>query len=227
MLDLVQSKWPTVGTLDYPTAMAKNKEKGVSQRKYRCVCFRTSSKALSTVQGHTVVLLSSTVKPLSKDIPDLFKRAVLACCVFFCAVHQPNCESLIAIAMGTWLTCSSLPFPSRPLFLPLSLSVCPSLWFHSAGEGSWVTVLSLANNSCGHYGEPYWWVFIYIELTQVFQTTWKFAPSGSTCPPDVQNRVFTSKGARYAARTSWANPKLGRSRSPTMFNIFLSNCCPH
>ena len=143
-----------------------------------------------------------------------------------------NCESLIAVAMGTWLTCSSLPFPSRPLFLPplstsLSLSVCPSLWFHSAGEGSWVTVLSLANNSCGHYGEPYWWVFIYIELTQVFQTTWKFAPSGSTCPPDVQNRVFTSKGARYAARTSRANPKLGRSSSPTMFNILLSNCCPH
>ena len=56
----------------------------------------------------------------------------------------------------------------------------------------------------------------------MFQTTWKFAPSGSTCPPDVQNRVFTSKGARYAARTSRANPKLGRSRSPTMFNISTS-----
>ena len=47
------------------------------------------------------------------------------------------------------------------------------------------------------------------------------------CPPDVQNRVFTSKGARYAARTSRENPKLGRSSSPTMFNILLSNCCPH
>ena len=61
----------------------------------------------------------------------------------------------------------------------------------------------------------------------MFKTTWKFAPSGSMCPPDVQNRVFTSKGARYAARTSRENPKLGRSSSPTMFNILLSNCCPH
>ena len=84
-------------------------------------------------------------------------------CAKYCHCHLYHGDS-------TDLLVSSFPFSSSFL-LSTSTSVCLSLWFfHSTGEGSWVNqqlyynVLSLANNSCRHYGEPYWWVFIYYRV---------------------------------------------------------------
>ena len=102
--------------------------------------------------------------------------------------------------MGTWLTCSSLPFPShRPLILPpLSTSLSLSVRLSGSIEqekvpestNSSITVLSLANDFCGHYGEPYWWVFIYCRarssLSNHLETC---SRSGSTCPAHVHNQV--------------------------------------
>ena len=69
---------------------------------------------------------------------------------------------------------------------PLSLCVCLSLWFHWAGEGSWVNQqlyyndLSLANNSCRHYGELYWWVFIYCRARSSLPKQLESEPTGMT-----------------------------------------------